>query len=46
MLVGNKADQEENRVISKDTASQFAEENGLAYIETSALNSTNVEESF
>lgn len=46
MLVGNKCDLEEQRVIGQDEALAFAERNGLACIEASAKDTTNVEASF
>ncbi|XP_063902019.1 ras-related protein rab-11.1-like [Zophobas morio] len=46
MLVGNKSDLRHLREVSKDTAEAFAEMNKFLFIETSALDSTNVEEAF
>lgn len=46
MLVGNKSDLRHLRAVPTDDARQFAEENGLSFIETSALDSTGVEVSF
>jgi len=46
MLVGNKRDLRNNREVTTDEAKQFAEENNLFFIETSALDSTNVETAF
>ena len=46
MLVGNKTDLSKQRKVEKPEAQQFAEQNKLAYIETSALKSTNVEAAF
>merc|ERR1711976_504564 len=46
MLVGNKSDLKHLRAVSTDEAAQFAEKHGLSFIETSALESTNVEEAF
>merc|ERR1719331_1402575 len=43
MLVGNKSDLRHLRAVSTDDASSFAEKEGLSFIETSALESTNVE---
>lgn len=45
MLVGNKSDLSE-RAIKTEDAAKFAEENNLAYIETSAYDGNNVEEAF
>ena len=36
MLVGNKRDLEDQRDVSYEEASRFAEENGLLFIEASA----------
>lgn len=46
MLVGNKSDLRHLRGVSTEEAKQFAEQNALHFIETSALDSTNVEASF
>eukprot|EP00003_Mantamonas_plastica_P026976 TRINITY_DN567_c2_g1_i3.p1 TRINITY_DN567_c2_g1~~TRINITY_DN567_c2_g1_i3.p1 ORF type:complete len:245 (+),score=32.28 TRINITY_DN567_c2_g1_i3:1015-1749(+) len=46
MLVGNKCDLRHLRAVSTDEAKAFAEKMGLAFIETSALESTNVEAAF
>eukprot|EP01064_Diplonema_japonicum_P017091 TRINITY_DN25134_c0_g1_i1.p1 TRINITY_DN25134_c0_g1~~TRINITY_DN25134_c0_g1_i1.p1 ORF type:complete len:229 (+),score=49.63 TRINITY_DN25134_c0_g1_i1:45-689(+) len=46
MLIGNKCDLEYLRTVQKEQAKQFAEENNLAFLETSALDSTNVEKAF
>ncbi|EWS72497.1 small guanosine triphosphatase family Ras family protein (macronuclear) [Tetrahymena thermophila SB210] len=46
MLIGNKCDLADQRNISKDAASKFAQEYDMAYLETSALHSTNVEQAF
>lgn len=46
MLVGNKSDLRHLRAVPTDEARAFAEKNGLSFIETSALDSTNVEASF
>ena len=46
LLVGNKSDLEDKRVVDKATAQAFADEIGIPYIETSAKNATNVEEAF
>ncbi|EIE83619.1 GTPase [Rhizopus delemar RA 99-880] len=46
MLVGNKSDLRHLRAVPTDEAKQFASENGLSFIETSALDATNVELSF
>uniref|UniRef100_A0A8C3JJA7 small monomeric GTPase n=3 Tax=Scolopacidae TaxID=8917 RepID=A0A8C3JJA7_9CHAR len=46
MLVGNKSDLRHLRAVPTDEAKAFAEKNGLSFIETSALDSTNVEAAF
>eukprot|EP00011_Vannellida_sp_DIVA3-517-6-12_P005807 CAMPEP_0114611728 /NCGR_PEP_ID=MMETSP0168-20121206/4264_1 /TAXON_ID=95228 ORGANISM="Vannella sp., Strain DIVA3 517/6/12" /NCGR_SAMPLE_ID=MMETSP0168 /ASSEMBLY_ACC=CAM_ASM_000044 /LENGTH=245 /DNA_ID=CAMNT_0001822707 /DNA_START=39 /DNA_END=777 /DNA_ORIENTATION=- len=46
MLVGNKSDLRHLRAVSTEEAAQFAEKHNLSFIETSALESTNVEEAF
>merc|ERR1719275_292412 len=47
LLVGNKSDLEQQREVALQEAQQFMTRNGLAhYIETSALEATNVEEAF
>lgn len=35
-LIGNKLDMEENRDVSYEEAKQFADENGLMFLEASA----------
>eukprot|EP00762_Andalucia_godoyi_P002200 ANDGO_07603.mRNA.1 Ras-related protein rab-11.1 len=46
MLVGNKCDLRHLRAVTTDEAKGFAEKHGLNFMETSALDSTNVELSF
>jgi small GTP-binding protein len=46
MLVGNKSDLRHLRAVPMDEAKAFAEKNSLAFIETSALDSTNVDAAF
>jgi len=46
MLVGNKCDLKHLRTVSTDEGSSFAEKNNLSFIETSALDATNVEDAF
>ena len=45
-LVGNKSDLENRREVSNETAYNYAEENELTYIETSAKNNINIEKIF
>ena len=46
MLVGNKSDLRHLRAVPTEEAKSFAESNQLSFIETSALDSTNVETAF
>jgi len=46
MLVGNKSDLKHLRAVKVEEASIFAEKNSLAFLETSALDSSNVEAAF
>ncbi|XP_062394802.1 ras-related protein Rab-25b [Sardina pilchardus] len=46
MLVGNKSDLASVRSVPTEDAKSFAEKNGLLFMETSALESTNVEVAF
>lgn len=46
MLVGNKSDLRHLREVPTEEAAAFAEKHGLSFIETSALDSTNVEAAF
>lgn len=46
MLVGNKSDLKHVRAVSTEEAITFAEENRLFFLETSALDASNVEEAF
>ncbi|KAG0997401.1 hypothetical protein G6F28_002929 [Rhizopus arrhizus] len=46
MLVGNKSDLRHLRAVPTEEAKQFAADNGLSFIETSALDSSNVELAF
>eukprot|EP00246_Nothoceros_aenigmaticus_P007723 TRINITY_DN21744_c0_g1_i1.p1 TRINITY_DN21744_c0_g1~~TRINITY_DN21744_c0_g1_i1.p1 ORF type:complete len:227 (+),score=50.25 TRINITY_DN21744_c0_g1_i1:23-682(+) len=46
MLVGNKSDLKHLRGVTTEEASSFAEREGLSFVETSALESTNVEKAF
>ncbi|KAH9024155.1 GTPase [Lactarius pseudohatsudake] len=46
LLVGNKTDLESLRSVTTEEAAAFAAENGLEFIETSALNTSNVESAF
>lgn len=46
ILVGNKSDLEDQRAIPTEDAREFAETEGLFFLETSAFNATNVESAF
>jgi len=46
MLVGNKSDLSHLRAVQKETAAAFAEKHSLSFIETSALDNSNVEQAF
>ncbi|KAM3872908.1 ras-related protein Rab-25b [Diretmus argenteus] len=46
MLVGNKTDLASERSVPNEEAKAFAEKKGILFLETSALESTNVEEAF
>ena len=46
MLVGNKCDLRHLRSVHKEEAVAFAKKHGLAFMETSALDKTGVDESF
>ncbi|KAM8826962.1 ras-related protein Rab-11A-like [Synchiropus picturatus] len=46
MLVGNKCDLESERAVPTEEAKDFADKNGILFLETSALLSTNVEAAF
>ncbi|KAA3469465.1 ras-related protein RABD2a [Gossypium australe] len=46
LLVGNKCDLTENKVVSYETAKAFADEVGIPFMETSAKDSMNVEQAF
>lgn len=46
MLVGNKSDLRHLRSVQAEDAKSFCEDESLSFIETSALDATNVEEAF
>jgi len=46
VLVGSKADLQQQRVIAEDVARSFAEKRGLLYFEASAMSSQNVQQLF
>ena len=46
MACGNKSDLEDERQVTQQQGQQFAEEKEILFLETSALESTNVEQAF
>jgi hypothetical protein len=46
MLIGNKIDLNEKREVANDIAARFAENNNMAFFETSAKDGTNVDKAF
>ncbi|KRY28829.1 Ras-related protein Rab-4B [Trichinella spiralis] len=46
ILIGNKKDLEDRREVTFMEGSQFAQENGMLFLETSALTGENIEETF
>ncbi|KAK8479649.1 hypothetical protein V6N13_021263 [Hibiscus sabdariffa] len=46
ILIGNKSDLENQRAVPTEDAKEFAQKEGLFFLETSALESTNVETAF
>jgi len=46
LLVGNKSDRTADRVVTTESAKEFADELGIAFLETSAKSAKNVEEAF
>lgn len=46
LLVGNKSDLTSKKVVSYETAKEFADGLGIEFLETSAKNATNVEKAF
>ncbi len=46
MLIGNKSDLAKERVIKSELASDYAEKQTMALLETSALDSSNVNAAF
>ncbi|KAL1820403.1 hypothetical protein DCAR_0416736 [Daucus carota subsp. sativus] len=46
ILLGNKNDLEDERAVSTEDAKEFAQQEGLFFLETSALQATNVEDAF
>ncbi len=45
-VVGNKCDLKEERILSTLEAAQFCQENGVQFIETSAMTGENVQQAF
>ena len=46
LLVGNKTDLKDKREVKKEEAAMYADQHGLAFIETSALDCSNVDLAF
>uniref|UniRef100_UPI00358F2705 ras-related protein Rab-10 n=1 Tax=Myxine glutinosa TaxID=7769 RepID=UPI00358F2705 len=46
MLLGNKCDMEEKRLVPKEKGEQIAKEHGIRFFETSAKSNINIEEAF
>ena len=46
ILIGNKSDLEDQRAVPVEDAKEFAQKEGLFFLETSALQATNVENAF
>ena len=46
ILVGNKCDMENERKVTTEQGKEFADQYGMKFFETSAKNSTNVNEAF
>lgn len=46
MILGNKCDMEDKRVISKEKGEAIAKENGIRFLETSAKTNVNIEKAF
>ncbi|CAF0787988.1 unnamed protein product [Didymodactylos carnosus] len=46
VLIGNKSDQRHIRAVMSDDAKKYADERNIKYMETSALDATNVEQAF
>jgi len=46
LLVGNKSDRTSDRVVTTEQAKDFADDLGIAFLETSAKSAKNVEEAF
>ncbi|KAL6554860.1 Ras-related protein Rab11D [Orobanche gracilis] len=46
ILVGNKSDLEDQRAVPTEEAKEFAQKEGLFFLETSALEAINIEDAF
>ncbi|NP_001353441.1 ras-related protein RABA4a-like [Solanum lycopersicum] len=46
MLIGNKTDLEDQRAVPTEDAKEFAQKEGLFFLETSAMEATNIEDAF
>lgn len=46
LLIGNKNDLEDQREVTRDKAEEYAVQEGIQYLETSAMTSDNVDQAF
>ena len=46
LLVGNKTDKKQEREVSRERGLKYAEQTGIGFIETSALDASNVDKAF
>ncbi|CAB4036163.1 ras-related Rab-10-like, partial [Paramuricea clavata] len=46
MILGNKCDMEDKRVVSKDRGTSIAREHSIRFLETSAKDNVNIEDAF
>ena len=46
LLVGNKSDRTADKIVTEEQAKEFADDLGIAFLETSAKSAKNVEEAF
>lgn len=46
MILGNKCDMDDRRVVSKERGEQIAREHGIRFLETSAKTNVNIEQAF
>lgn len=46
MILGNKCDMDDRRIVSKERGDQIAREHGIRFLETSAKTNVNIEQAF